>query len=299
MSAIRETKADKVFNIVNLTVIILSLILVMYPLYFILICSFSDPTAVASGEVWLLPKGITLDSYKTLFKNDDIIMGYGNTIFYTVFGTLFNMTLTLTAAYALSKKHFFGRNFFMFMVAFTMYFGGGMITTYLVVRGMGLLNSRWVIILLSGCNSYNLIVARTFFNNGVPPELEEAATIDGASYFQCFWKIVLPLSKAMIGVLTLYYAVAHWNSYMTALIYLPAARDKMPLAQILREILILNTMKAAGGASGNDEMALYYANLANLLKYSLIIVSSAPLLVAYPFLQKYFEKGVMLGSVKG
>lgn len=299
MAVIKETRGDRVFNIVNLIIVTLCLLVVLYPLYFVVIASFSDPNAVAAGEVWLYPKKITLDAYRTVFKNSDILIGYRNTIFYTVVGTLFNLALTLPAAYGLSKKNFMGRNVIMFFIVFTMYFSGGMIPGYLVVKQLGLLNTWWALIIPAGCSTYNLIIARTFFANGVPAEIEEAATIDGCSTFRIFLQIVLPLSKALIGVLTLYYAVGHWNEYFSALIYLPSAREKYPLAQILREILILNTMKSVMGSSMNEELALYYANLANLLKYALIIVSAAPLLIVYPFLQKYFDKGVMIGSVKG
>ena len=299
MVVIKETRGDRVFNIINLIIVTLCLLVVLYPLYFVVIASFSDPNAVAAGEVWLYPKKMTLDAYRTVFKNSDILVGYRNTIFYTVVGTLFNLALTLPAAYGLSKKNFMGRNVIMFFIVFTMYFSGGMIPGYLVVKQLGLLNTWWALIIPAGCSTYNLIIARTFFANGVPAEIEEAATIDGCSTFRIFLQIVLPLSKALIGVLTLYYAVGHWNEYFSALIYLPSAREKYPLAQILREILILNTMKSAAGTSMDEELALYYANLANLLKYALIIVSAAPLLIVYPFLQKYFDKGVMIGSVKG
>ena len=299
MVVIKETRGDRVFNIINLIIVTLCLLVVLYPLYFVVIASFSDPNAVASGEVWLYPKKMTLDAYRTVFKNSDILVGYRNTIFYTVVGTLFNLALTLPAAYGLSKKNFMGRNVIMFFIVFTMYFSGGMVPGYLVVKQLGLLNTWWALIIPAGCSTYNLIIARTFFANGVPAEIEEAATIDGCSTFRIFLQIVLPLSKALIGVLTLYYAAGHWNEYFSALIYLPSAREKYPLAQILREILILNTMKSAAGTSMDEELALYYANLANLLKYALIIVSAAPLLIVYPFLQKYFDKGVMIGSVKG
>ena len=299
MAVIKETRRDRIFNGINLIIVTVCLLLVLYPLYFVVICSFSNPNSVAAGEVWLYPKDITLDAYKTVFENKDILIGYRNTIFYTIVGTLFNLALTLPAAYGLSKKNFMGRNVIMFFIVLTMYFSGGMIPTYLTVRGLGLLNTWWALIIPAGCSTYNLIVARTFFANGVPSEIEEAAIIDGCSTFRVFFQIVLPLSTALIGVLTLYYGVAHWNEYFRALIYLSSAREKVPLAQVLREILILNTMKATAGSSVDEEMALYYANLANLLKYALIIVSAAPLLVVYPFLQKYFDKGVMIGSLKG
>ena len=299
MAVIKETRKDRIFNAINLIIVTGCLLVVLYPLYFVVIASFSNPNAVAAGEVWLYPRDTTLDAYETVFENQEILMGYRNTIFYTIVGTLFNLVLTLPAAYGLSKKNFMGRNVIMFFIVLTMYFSGGMIPSYLVVRDLGLLNTWWALIIPMGCSTYNLIIARTFFANGVPSEIEEAATIDGCSTFRLFLQIVLPLSKALIGVLTLYYAVAHWNEYFSALIYLPSAREKYPLAQILREILILNTMKSAAGSSMNEELAVYYANLANLLKYALIIVSAVPLLVVYPFLQKYFDKGVMIGSVKG
>ena len=299
MAVIKESRGDKVFNVINFVLITICVLLVLYPLYFIVIASFSNPNTVAAGEVWLYPKDLTLDAYKTVFKNKDIVTGYLNTIYYTVVGTIFNLALALSAGYALSKKHFMGRGVIMFLIAFTMYFSGGMIASYLNVKGLGLLNTRWALIIPAGCSTYNLIVCRTFFANGVPSEIEEAAIIDGCSTFKVFFRVVLPLSKALIGVMTLYYAVAHWNSYFSALIYLTNSRDKVPLALVLREILILNTMKAAMGGSTSEELALYYANLANLLKYALIVVSAAPLLIVYPFLQKYFDKGVMLGSIKG
>ncbi len=299
MAVIKESRNDRIFNAFNLILITLFFLAVLYPLYFVVICSFSNPNAVAAGKVYLIPKQITLDAYKVVFANSDILLGYRNTIFYTVVGTLVNLALTLTAAYALSRKNFIGRNVIMFLIVFTMYFSGGMIPTYLTVRNLGLLNTWWAMILPAGISTYNLIVARTFFQNGVPAEIEEAARIDGCSTFQVFGKIVLPLSKALIGVLTLYYAVAHWNSYFDALIYLTSAREKIPLSLVLREILILNTMKSAAGSSADGELAVYYANLAQQLKYALIVVSSVPLLIVYPFLQKYFDKGVMLGSIKG
>lgn len=299
MAIIKETRGDKVFNIVNLILVTLCVLLVLYPLYFILIASFSNPNLVAAGKVWFYPREMTLDAYRTVFKNKDIVIGYLNTIFYAVFGTLFSLAMTLTSAYALSKRHFIGRNIIMFFFAFTMYFGGGMIASYLNIKNLGLLNTRWVMIIPTAISTYNLIVCRTFFANGIPAEVEEAAIIDGCSTFQVFVRIVLPLSKALIGVMALYYGVAQWNSFFNALIYLSNARDKVPLALVLREILVLNTMKAAMGGSISEELALYYANLANLLKYALIVVSAAPLLIIYPFLQKYFDKGVMLGSIKG
>jgi ABC-type sugar transport system, permease component len=299
MAVIKETKGDKAFNTVNLILVTMFFLIVLYPLYFVVICSFSNPNAVAAGKVWFFPREVTLEAYKTVFKNEDILLGYRNTIFYTVVGTAFNLFLTLTAAYALSKKNFIGRNVIMFLIAFTMYFGGGMIPSYLNIKSLGLLNTWGALIIPAGCSTYNLIIARTFFANGVPSDVEEAAKIDGCSTIKTFLRIVLPLSKALLGVLTLYYAVGHWNSYFDALVYLTSAREKIPLALVLREILILNTMKATAGSSVNEEMALYYANMANLLKYALIIVSTVPLLVVYPFLQKYFDKGVMLGSVKG
>jgi putative aldouronate transport system permease protein len=294
---IKESKGDRIFNVVNFICVTLFMLLVLYPLIYILSCSFSDPHLVASGQVWLYPKGFNVEGYARVFQDENIMVGYANTIFYTVVGTLLNLLLTLPAGYALSKK-FPGRNIIMTIFFITMYFGGGMIPTYLLIRDLHLFNTRLVLLLMGAISVYNVIIARTFFA-GTPKELEEAAIIDGASTLRTFVQIVLPISKALIGVLTLYYAVGHWNSYFNAMIYI---RDdiKKPLQLFLRSILINEQMSSAMADTASDPEAMAEAErLKQLLKYSVIIVSSLPLLIVYPFLQKYFDKGVLIGSIKG
>jgi len=274
---------------------------VLFPLIHIVSASISDPDLVNTGKIWLLPKGIMFEGYKKVFENNEIVVGYRNTIFYTVVGTFVNLAVTLPAAYALSKKHLIGRNFLMFFMTFTMYFSGGMIPTYILVKNLNLLNTYTVLIVCGAVSTYNLIICRTFFADSVPSELEDAAMIDGCSTTRTFITIILPLSKALIGVMVLYYGVAHWNSYFNALIYLND-RSKIPLQLVLREILIEQQMASKlleSDAVMADDMKAMQMKMSSLIKYSTIVVSSLPVLIAYPFLQKYFEKGVMLGSIKG
>lgn len=286
---------DKAFDAGIYLITGLIALLCLYPLYLVLINSFSDPFAVARGEVVLLPKGFSFDAYIQAFKNGDIMRGYANSLFYLVFGVALNMVLTIPAAYALSKQHMKGRNLIMMMIVFTMYFSGGLIPHYLMVRDMGLINTRAVVLLEGAVVTTNLIIARTFFSSSVPRELEEAAEIDGCSGTQVFFKIVLPLSKAMLGVILLYYAVGRWNNYTSSLYYQPRAEELHSLQMVIKKMVL--QMQAA--ANAESELAEYYANLFNQIKYSVIVIASLPLLVLYPFLQKYFEKGVMIGSVKG
>lgn len=297
MAVIKESRGDKVFNTINFILLTLFFLMVLYPLYFVVIASFSDPNYVSTGQIIFFPKGVNIDGYIRVFQEKRVMTGYRNTIFYTVCGTLFNLFLTLPCAYALSKKDLVGRGVLMGIFLFTMYFGGGMIPTYLLVKDLGLLNSWIVLIITSGMSCYNMIIARTFFQTGVPHELEEAAEIDGCTRARLFIRIVLPLSKALIGVLALYYGIAHWNSWFSGMIYLEG-RDKAPLQLVLRDILIQNEQVALDDVTGTDMMDLRI-KLASLMKYCLIVVSSVPVLVIYPFLQKYFNQGVMLGSVKG
>ena len=286
---------DKAFDAITYTIAILFALICLYPIYLVLINSFSDPYAVARGEVFILPKGFSLEAYREAFKNGDIMSGYANSLFYLIAGTALNMVLTIPAAYALSKPQLKGRNVMMMMIVFTMYFSGGLVPHYLLVRGLGLLNTRAVVLVGLAVNSTNLIVARTFFASSVPRELEEAAEIDGCSGPQIFLKIVLPLSKAMLSVIMLYYAVARWNNFTASLYYQPMKPEYYSLQMVLRNMLtIIQT-----SASVESEVAEYYAQVFNQIKYSVIVISSLPLLVLYPFLQKYFDKGVMMGSVKG
>lgn len=270
-------------------------LLCLYPIYLVLINSFSDPFAVARGEVYLIPKGLSVDAYIQAFKNGDIMRGYANSLFYLVFGVAINMVLTIPAAYVLSKQSMKGRNAIMMIIVFTMYFSGGLVPHYLVVRGLNLINTRAIVLLEGAVVTTNLIIARTFFASSIPRELEEAAEIDGCNGPQVFFKIVLPLSKAMLGVILLYYAVGRWNNYTSSLYYQPTAEELHSLQMVIKKMVL--QMQSA--ANAESEMAEYYANLFNQIKYSVIVIASLPLLVLYPFLQKYFEKGVMIGSVKG
>lgn len=294
----KETKSDRIFNIVNWTLIGLLMLAMIYPLYLVLIASFSDPTAVARGQVVLLPRGVTLEAYRMVFNDTRIWVGYRNTIFYTMGGTAVNLLLTIPAAYALSKTHLKGRGAVLFLMTLTMYFNGGMIPSYLNVSRLGLTNTWAVLLIVGGINTFNLILAKTFFGQ-VPAELEEAALIDGANVMQTFVMIVLPVSKAMLGVITLYYLVGHWNSYYSALLYLSASPEKHPLQLYLRDVLVNNLRMAELMGDADPELAQHYADLANQIKYAVIVVAALPMLVLYPYFQKFFEKGVMLGSVKG
>ena len=300
---IRKSTSDKVFDVVNITLMTLFMCVMIYPLYFTVVASLSDPYEVISGNVYLFPNGFTLEAYQNVFKESRIWVGYANTIRYTVLGTLFNLLLTIPAAYTLSKKKILGRHLLGMYFLIPMYFGGGLVPTYLQVKSLGLMNTSYTLILLGGVSMYNLIVTRVFFESSIPGALYESARIDGAGELRTFVSIALPLSKPIIAVMALYYAVAHWNSYFNALIYI--SKDALqPLQIVLRNILLNNQMSLAIlGTDGMDADAVQAAArrqyLAQGMKYALIFISSAPLLVAYPFVQKHFVKGVMIGSVKG
>lgn len=290
-----QSRGDKAFDIINHLILILVTIAVFYPLYFIVIASFSDPAAVASGNVHILPKGFNLDGYAKVFENEKIWTGYGNSILYTVVGTAINLALTIMAAYGLSQKSLPGQGILMGLITFTMFFSGGLIPSYLLVDKMGLNNTMWALILPSAVSVYNLIIARSYMSQNISGELEEAAKLDGCSDFNLFFRIALPLSKPIIGVVVLMYAVGHWNEYFSALIYL---RDQSlyPLQVILRDLLI-QTEQAAN--MGGDASVMELQKIADMLKYGVIVVSSLPVLCIYPFIQKYFAQGMMIGSVKG
>ena len=257
-------------------------LLCLYPIYLVVINSFSDPSAVAQGKVYLIPKGVSLDAYIQAFKSGDIMRGYANSVFYLVVGVIINMVLTIPAAYVLSKQNMKGRNALMMFIVFTMYFSGGLVPHYLMVRGLNLINTRTVVLLEGAIVTTNLIIARTFFASSIPRELEEAAEIDGCSGPQVFFKIVLPLSKAMLGVILLYYAVGRWNNYTSSLYYQPTASELHSLQMVIKKMVL--QMQSA--ADVDSDLAEYYANLFNQIKYSVIVITSVPLLVLYPFLQK-------------
>ncbi len=292
----RKSHGEKVFDTINNTILALILIIVAYPLYFVVIASISDPIDVALGRVILIPSKIVWDGYKKILAHKDLWIGYKNTFTYTILGTLLNLSLTLTSAYSLSRKDMPGRNLFMGIFTFTMFFGGGLIPTYLLVKSLNLIDTYAVMIVLGAVSVWNVIIARTFFQSTIPQELLEAAIVDGCNDFLFFFRIVLPLSKAIIAVLTIYYAVGHWNQFFNAIIYL-RNRNKYPLQLFLREILIQNQFNEEMQIM--DDNALIAQTIAMSMKYGVIIVSSLPVLILYPFLQKYFMKGVMIGSIKG
>lgn len=296
-STIRQTRSDKVFDVFNYGGIILFTLLVLYPLYVVVISSISDPTAVALGRVALFPRGFTLEGYQAVLEDPKIWSGYVNSAFYTFSGTILNVVCTILGGYALSRKDLVGGGVIMFILIFTMYFEGGLIPTFLLVRSLGLYGSRLALIVLDAVWVYLIIIARTYYRSTIPDELREASVVDGCNNLQFFWHVVLPLSTALTAVLALFYGVAHWNQYFKALIYL---RDeaKWPLQLVLHQILVLQNMIANDPNATGEALDAAFGR-AELVKYSLIVVASVPMMVLYPFVQRYFVKGVMIGSVKG
>ena len=293
--AIGKTKGDKIFDVINYTLLTILALSFVYVLVFVISASFSSPTAVYGGKVVLWPVDVTLEGYQRVFRETKVWIGYRNTIFYTIIGTVLSVALTTTSAYALSRKDLPGHGIVTGLLVFTMFFGGGLIPTYFIVKDVGLLDSMWAVI-LPGCVSMsNVIIARTFFVSSIPIDMLEAAQLDGCSNRRYFFSIVLPLSQAIIAVLCLYYAVGYWNQYFSAMIYLKD-REKYTLQLILREILIESQ---ASEAMTDDLEAAQLEQVSEVLKYALIIVASVPMLMIYPFVQKYFVKGVMIGSLKG
>ncbi len=287
---------DKIFYVIITAILTIFFIAVLYPCIFVISASFSSGTAVQSGRVVLFPVDFSLEGYRTVFNTNTVWIGFRNSLFYTAVGTLINIVMTMTAAYCLSRHDLPGRNGIMLLFTFTMFFSGGMIPTYMVVQDLGLLNTRWALLLPGAIGVYNLIVARTFIVNTIPGELLEASQIDGCSDTMYYLKVVLPLSKAIIAVLVLFYGVGHWNAYFNAMIYL---HDKSlyPLTLYLREILMASQIDPS--TVQDPELQARLADMVGVIKYSLIVVSMVPVLLIYPFVQKYFVKGVMIGSVKG
>lgn len=287
---------DRVFGIVNGILLAIVTLVVLYPLYFSLIASFSSPQAVYQGRVLLLPADITVRGYEKIFADPSIWTSYFNSIVYTLAGTACNLIFTIPLAFALSRKEFPLGGVYMKLMVFTMYFYGGIIPLYFVVKDLGLLDSMWSLILPTVIATYNLIIARSFFISSIPEDLKEAAFLDGCGYLRFFFSIVLPLSKAIVAVMALFYAARIWNGYFEALIYM-STEEKFPLQLILRTILIdsQNALQDSGEATTVADKQ----ELVDLLKYGCVVVSSVPMLIFYPFVQKYFVKGVMIGAVKG
>ena len=299
----KKSRSDRVFDAINELLLIVLVLIIVYPLYFTVIASFSEPVNVVEGKVIFLPSGFTLDPYKEVFKNSEVWVGYRNTIVYTVAGTVLSLMLTIPAAYVLSKKHLVGRGFISLYFVFTMFFGGGMIPFFITVKNLGLLNKPYTLIVLGCFSVYNMVISRVYFESSIPEALYEAAEIDGCSQIRQFFTIAVPLAKPVIAVIALYYAVARWNDFFTGLIFI-SDKKYYPLQLILRNILIENQTKISKMDTTNlkAEELLYLtrqAYMAEAMKYALIFISSLPMLIAYPFVQKYFVKGVMLGSIKG
>jgi putative aldouronate transport system permease protein len=291
--------ADVIIDMIITVLCVIIVFIIVYPLYFIIIASFSNAVDVNIGKVVLWPSRPSLYGYSKIFEDDRIWTGYKNTVVYTIGGTIINILFTLPAAYALSRKHFAARKIIMGLFIFTMFFSGGLIPTYMLMRDLKLINSMWVMMIPFCVNVYNLIITRTFFETSIPEELYEAAVLDGCSHFRYFITVMCPLSKAVISVIGLYYFVGHWNDFFTALLYLN--KDTMqPLQVVLRNILLTNQVFQQGAGSGAGVGVGGYAQqYADQIKYGVIIVSALPVFCLYPFIQRYFEKGVMLGAIKG
>ncbi len=292
----KRLNGDTLFSVGVYVLLTLILVVIAFPLIYLVSASFSDPQAVISGRVWLWPVDFTLKGYEAIFKDQSLIRGFLNSVFLTVVGTAINILVTVLMAYPLSRKQFYGRKFFTMFMMVTMFFNGGLVPTFLLINQLSMYNSYWSV-LIPGCVGVtNVIICRTYFESSIPEELYEAASLDGCDDFRFLTKVVLPLAKPVLAVLVLYYAVGHWNSYFKEMIYLED-KIKYPLQVVLRQILIMSQIA--------DEMMLDFSTaervqgMADLLKYSTIVVSSLPMLLLYPFIQKYFVKGVMIGSVKG
>ena len=286
---------DLIFNIILYGMSIIILLIVIYPLYFIVIASFSNPTEVANGKVWFVPSQFTVDGYKEIMRHSELWTGYRNTIVYTVLGTVIGLAVNIPAAYALSRRDLVGRKLITFFFIFTMFFNGGLIPTYFTIRDFGLYDTFWVMVLPFSVAMYHIIIARTFFDSSLPQGILDAAQIDGCGNLRFFFQIALPLSKAVLAVIALYTAVSQWNAYFNALVYI-RNEDLKPLQLVIRNILITNQAMAGTG----DGLAAQEARrLSELMKYAVIIISTVPIMCVYPFVQKYFSQGVMIGAIKG
>ncbi|MCI9665373.1 MAG: carbohydrate ABC transporter permease [Lachnospiraceae bacterium] len=293
----KKITQDTIVYFINYILLTVLLVVVLYPLIYIISCSFSSGDALMSGRVKLFPVDLTLQSYKAVFKYQSIWTGYRNSIIYAIVGTLISMVLTLFAAYPLSRDDFRGKKIFTVIILFTMMFSGGLIPTYLLVKNLDLMDTIWAVVLPGAVNAYNIIVARTFFANTIPKELQEAAEMDGCTDFRFFVRIVIPLSTPIIAVLSLWVVVGLWNSYFGPMIYLNS-QEKYPLQLVLRRILLLSQVNL-NQSNIDPETIRKNQYLGEMLKYGTIIISTLPLMIVYPFVQKYFVKGVMIGSVKG
>jgi len=290
------TAGERWFYLLNDALLILALLVVIYPIVYVFSASFSSPAAVMANRVYLWPVDFSLEGYNAVFKESKVWTGYANTVFYTVVGTVINLVLSIMCAYPLSRKDFVGRDVFMFIITFTMIFNGGMLPTYITVKNLGMINTRWALLLPSAISVYNVIVMRTYYKTNISEELLDAAFLDGCDNFNFLVRIVIPLSTPITAVMMMFYAVGHWNTYFDAFIYL-SNRRLFPLQLFLREILVMNQIQS--NMIYDAELAAASQGLADLLKFSLIIVASVPIWCVYPFVQKHFVKGIMVGAIKG
>ncbi|NMO96426.1 carbohydrate ABC transporter permease [Paenibacillus lemnae] len=290
---IKKSPGSRAFDIINVILMLLLVFMTFYPIYYVLVVSLSEGNAVMRGEVSFWPIGFNLSTYALIFEDPSILQSYGNTILYTVVGTAINVICTAFCAYPLSKKEFYGRGFFTLLIVITMFFSGGLIPSYLLVQHLNMLNTIWALVIPGAISVWNMIVMRTFFQ-GIPQELYESAYIDGSSEFMSFLKITLPLSKPILATMSMFYAVGHWNSFFSAMIYLDE-KSKYPLQIILRNMVVMGEMSNQTQELGG----VYAAVTATNIKYAVIIIAVLPIIMVYPFIQKYFVKGMMIGSLKG
>ena len=293
----RFFSSDKTFDIINTVLLVLVFVVVAYPLYYILIASFSQPEMVLNGLVTVFPRGFRLDSYVRVFQNQEVLRGYWNSIMYTTVGTIINLVVTLPAAYAMSRADLKGRKVLTIFFAFTMFFGGGLIPTFIVVDRLGMVNTFWAMVIPNAMSVWNMLICRNFFQTNIPGELLETSQMDGCTNRSFFVQVVLPLSKAIIAVMILFYAVGHWNSFFNALVYLRDA-DRMPLQMVLRRLLVMAEPDPSMGAEMREDWVRMLMEV-EMLKYALVVVASVPVLALYSLVQKHFVQGIMIGSIKG
>ena len=295
-SKIRESRGDRAFGMGVYIIATVILLIVAYPLIYVVAASVTEPLDILTGDLILIPKHFQLRAYRAVFASKDVLIGYRNTLLYSLTGTLINIVMTTSGAYCLSRRDMFGHTAVTFMISFTMFFSGGMIPTYIVIKNLGMINTFWVMVLPGAISATNLLIMRNFFQHSVPQEIIEAAYMDGCSNVGTLLRVVLPVSKSIVAVMVIFYLVGHWNSYFSAMLYLNT-RSRYTLQVFLREILIKNDLgdMGAGSESSTVEMTLLYESL----KFAVIVVATLPMMVFYPFMQRYFVKGVMMGSIKG
>ena len=298
MFGARESIDDRIFMVLVGLTLAAAVVITIYPLWYVLIASVSDPNLVYAGRVLLMPKGFTLEAYEALWNDDSLMRGYANSLYYTALGTSVSVFLTMIAGFALAQRKLWGHKTILILITITLFFNGGLVPTYLVVKNLRMLNTVWALVLPNAVAVWNMFLVRNFFLHSLPRELHEAAIMDGAGYVDFFYRVALPLSRAILSVMVLYYALGYWNMYFPPLIYL-SDEGKYPLQLILRNILLENQLTQGTGTGLDAASIAEKQRLSDLLKYSSVVAGSLPLLMIYPGLQKYFEKGILIGSIKG